>query len=229
MQESGPVTRGLFITFEGIEASGKTTQIHRAEAHLAARGVPVLATREPGGTAVGALLRSVLLEFSGRLDAATELLLLIADRQQHLVEEIEPALAAGTSVLCDRYKDASRAYQGAGRGLGEATVDALHGRFCPRDPDRTYLFDCPVDVAMERLLKRGKGQKDRFEREELAFHRRVRAAYRRQARLDPRRFLVLDTTRPPDAVFARLARDLDVLLATRLAASRGAAKRRARP
>jgi dTMP kinase len=222
------VARGLFITFEGIEASGKTTQMHRAEGHLASRGVPVLATREPGGTPAGTLLRSVLLEFSGRLDAETELLLMIADRHQHLIEEIEPALAAGTFVLCDRYKDASRAYQGAGRGLGEATVDALHRRFCPRDPDRTYLFDCPVDVAMERLQKRGKGHKDRFEREELAFHRRVRAAYRRQARRDPRRFVVLDGTRPPDAVFARIARDLDALLAARLTAGRGAASRRTR-
>ena len=207
--------KGLFITFEGIEGCGKTTQVKMAEAHLAALGVPVLATREPGGTPAGALLRNVLLEFGGRLDGATELLLMVADRHQHLVEMIEPALAAGTVVLCDRYADASRAYQGAGRRLGEAAVDALHRRYAPRVPDRTYLFDCPVEVAMRRLAGRGAGR-DRFEREEMAFHRRVRAAYRRRARREKGRFLVLDASGSPDRVFRRVARDLDAFLVRRL-------------
>ena len=137
------VRRGLFVTFEGIEGSGKTTQIARAAAWMQAKGLPVLATRNPGGTELGLLLRDALLHSKGHIDAGAELLLMMADRRHHLKTTIEPALAAGTHVLCDRYTDASRAYQGAGRGLGEKAVDELHARWCRRDPDRTYLFDLP--------------------------------------------------------------------------------------
>jgi len=204
--------RGLFVTFEGIEGSGKSTQLARARARLEALGLPVLATREPGGTAVGEHLRRVLLESSGRLDPAAELLLMVADRRQHLTETIEPALAGGAVVLCDRYADASRAYQGAGRGLGEAAVDALHRTFAPLTPDRTYLFDCPVEAALARVAARSGASVDRFERESVAFHRRVRAAYRRRARREPRRIALLDAARPEGAVFAALWRDLAPLL-----------------
>ncbi len=209
------IRRGLFVTFEGIEGSGKTTQVARVAALLASRGVPHVTTRQPGGTPVGAALRKVLLGWSGRLDPAAELLLMFADRRQDLTEQIEPALAAGRVVLCDRYTDASRAYQGAGRRLGEATVDALHARFCRREPDVTYLFDCPVETALKRVLGRGDGHRDRFERETLAFHRRVRAAYRRRARREKRRFVVLDARRPADEVFAALWGDLSRRLAAR--------------
>jgi len=204
--------RGLFVTFEGIEGSGKSTQLARARARLEALGLPVLATREPGGTAVGKQLRRILLESSGRLDPAAELLLMVADRRQHLTETIEPALARGAVVLCDRYADASRAYQGAGRGLGEATVDALHRTFAPLAPDRTYLFDCPVEAALARVAARSGASADRFERESFSFHRRVRAAYRRRARREPRRIAVLDATRSEHAVFESLWRDLAALL-----------------
>lgn len=199
--------KGLFVTFEGIEGSGKSTQIVRAAERLTALGVPVLSTREPGGTAVGAALREVLLGWSGRLDPAAELLLMFADRRQHLSEEIEPALAAGQVVLCDRYTDASRAYQGAGRGLGEEVVDLLHRTFCRRESDVTYLVDCPVETALARVKARS-GTGDRFEREAISFHRRVRAAYRRRARREPERFVLLDGRRAPEVVFAALWDDL---------------------
>ncbi|HQR67408.1 MAG TPA: dTMP kinase, partial [Thermoanaerobaculia bacterium] len=196
--------RGLFVTFEGIEGSGKSTQVARVAERLGELGVPAVATREPGGTDLGRTLREVLLHASGRLDPAAELLLMFADRRHHLVTTIEPALAARKVVLCDRYTDASRAYQGAGRRLGEATVDALHRRFCRREPDVTYLFDCPVRTALGRVAGRGAARADRFENEDLAFHRRVRAAYRRRARREPRRLIVLDARRPPAAGFAAL-------------------------
>jgi dTMP kinase len=133
---------------------------------------------------------------------------MFADRRQHLTESIEPALAAGTIVLCDRYTDASRAYQGAGRGLGEETVDLLHRTFCRRESDVTYLVDCPVETALARVAARSGGRTDRFESEALSFHRRVRAAYRKRARREPRRFVLLDGRQAPDDVFAALWDDL---------------------
>jgi len=213
MRESRVVTRGLFLTFEGIEGCGKTTQLDRAAAWLQARGHAVLTTLEPGGTALGTRLREAVLHAREIVEAGAELLLFVADRRQHLVELIEPALAAGTTVLCDRYTDSSRAYQGAGRGLGEATVDQLHRRFCPRVPDRTYLFDCPAEVALARIARRSGAGIDKIEREELAFHRRVRSAYRRRARSRPKTFRMFDAAEPPDSVFARLEKDLEALFA----------------
>ena len=213
--------RGLFVTFEGIEGCGKTTQLRLARNWAVKRGEKVLATRQPGGTRLGTLLRKVILGSSSRIDPATELLLLFADRRENLTEQIEPALAAGMLVLCDRYTDASRAYQGAGRRLGEETVDELHNRFCRRDPDRTYLFDLPVGLALARLSARDGGSRDRIEREGLAFHRRVRAAYLRRAAREPRRFRVIDAARPRETVFEDVRADLARLLARR-------ARRRAR-
>jgi dTMP kinase len=215
MRESRVVTRGLLLTFEGIEGCGKTTQLNRAAEWLASRGRVVLATREPGGTALGQRLRHALLHAREKIEPGAELLLLVADRRQHLLELIEPALAEGTDVLCDRYIDSSRAYQGAGRRLGEESVDALHRRWCPRVPDRTYLFDCPVETALRRVAQRSRAGKDKIEREEIAFHRRVRAAYRRRARSEPSRFRVIDASGTPVAVFKRLERDLEALFSTR--------------
>jgi dTMP kinase len=206
--------RGLFITFEGIEGSGKSTQIARAAALLERLGVSHLATREPGGTPLGKELRRHILDVPGPLDPSVELLLLFADRKQHLVTGIEPALLRGEVVLCDRYTDASRAYQGGGRRLGEETVDALHERFCRREPDRTFLFDCPVPVALARLRKRAKAI-DRIDGESLAFHRRVRAAYLSRAEREPARFSVLDAARSEDDVFAALSQDLLAYLETK--------------
>ncbi len=208
MRESGVVTRGLFLTFEGIEGSGKTTQVARAAAWVEARGFPVLATRNPGGTELGRHLREALLHSRDHIDAGAELLLMMADRRHHLMTMIEPALAAGTHVLCDRYTDASRAYQGAGRRLGEKRVDELHERWCKRNPDRTYLFDLPVDVAFARVANRRAASFDRFEREDRDFHERVRAAYLRRVKKEPRRFVVIDATPPASEVFLSLEENL---------------------
>lgn len=207
--------RGLFLTFEGIEGSGKTTQVARAAAFLAAQGLPVLATRNPGGTELGRLLRRALLHSKGHIDAGAELLLMMADRRHHLVTMIEPALAAGTHVLCDRYSDASRAYQGAGRGLGEKKVDELHERWIRRNPDRTYLFDLPVDVALARTKTRDGAVFDRFEAEKRDFHERVRAAYLRRARKEPKRFVVIDAAPPASEVFLSLEENLLLLFKSR--------------
>lgn len=213
MRESRPVTarrkKGLFVTFEGIEGSGKTTQLRTLARRLRRLGVPLLTTRQPGGTPAGARLRRLLLH-AGSIDPRAELLLMFADRRQHLTESIEPALAEGRLVLCDRYTDASRAYQGAGRRLGEELVDLLHARFCGLEPDRTYLFDCPPETGLARV-RASRGDRDRIEREVLSFHRRVRAAYLDRARRDPARFLVLDGTRPRGELAARLFADLDAL------------------
>ena len=208
VQESGVVTRGLFVTFEGIEGCGKTTQVARAAAWMQAQGLPVLATRNPGGTELGRLLRDALLHSRGHIDAGAELLLMMADRRHHLKTMIEPALAEGTHVLCDRYTDASRAYQGAGRGLGEKRVDELHERWCRRDPDRTYLFDLPVETALARVAKRRGASYDRFEEEDEDFHRKVRAAYRRRARREPKRFVIIDASPSADSVFLSLEENL---------------------
>ncbi len=217
MRESRLVTarsrRGLFVTFEGIEGSGKSTQLRILARRLRRLGVPLLVTRQPGGTPAGARLRRLLLH-AGKLDPRAELLLMFADRRQHLTESIEPALSAGTLVLCDRYTDASRAYQGAGRDLGEELVDLLHARFCGLEPDRTYLFDCPPATGLARVAA-ARGGKDRIEREALAFHRRVRAAYLARARREPDRFLVLDGTRPVEALAEQVAGDLEALRAAR--------------
>jgi dTMP kinase len=200
--------RGLFITFEGIEGSGKTSQIARAAAWMKGRGLPVLATRNPGGTEFGTLLRDALLHSRGHIDAGAELLLMMADRRHHLATIIEPALAGGTHVLCDRYTDASRAYQGAGRGLGEAAVDALHRAWCRRDPDRTILLDLPVELALARVRKRRGASYDRFEDEDRDFHERVRAAYLRRARKEPKRFVVIDASPPASEVSLSLEENL---------------------
>jgi dTMP kinase len=216
VRESRVVARGRFLTFEGIEGCGKTTQMNRAAEWLASRGRVVLTTREPGGTALGQRLRDALLHARENVEPGAELLLMVADRRQHLVELIEPALATGTDVLCDRYVDSSRAYQGAGRELGEAAVDALHRRWCPRAPDRTYLFDCPVEVALARVARRSGASYDRFETEERKFHRKVRAAYRRRARMEPKRFVVIDASRSADDVFLSLEEDLRSLFRGRV-------------
>jgi dTMP kinase len=203
---------GLFITFEGIEGSGKTTQLAQAAEVLRKQGLPIVTTREPGGTSLGLQLRRLLLELPEPMDPVAEVLLMFADRRQHLVEGILPALEAGKIVLCDRYSDASRAYQGAGRGLGVEMIDLLHERFSPLDPDRTYLLDLPVPEALARIAARPGGERDRIEREGSAFHEKVRAAYRKLARQEPDRIALLDASLSPDDVFRDLIQDLDPLL-----------------
>ncbi len=191
-----------FVTFEGIEGSGKSTHLRFLAAHLRAAGHDVVETREPGGTAVGVGLRQLLLGPSAvPLTPLTELLLYCADRAQHVAEVVRPALAAGRVVLCDRFSDSTIAYQGYGRGLDLATVRELDAR--ARDgvtPHLTLLFDCPVAEGLARARSRGGG--DRFEDETLAFHERVRAGFRALAAADPGRVRIIDTTGPVDAVRA---------------------------
>jgi dTMP kinase len=187
-----------FITFEGVEGSGKSTQLSLVAARLRRRRRRVLVTREPGGTRIGRILRGVLLEKSHReLDSVAEWLLFEADRRQHVVEVIRPALAEGLFVLCDRFSDATEAYQQVGRRLDARLVrrvDAL-----ARDslvPDLTLLYDLDPRRGLERANRRGGRSVGRFEETELGFHEAVRHAYLRIAKREPHRLRVLDASRP---------------------------------
>jgi dTMP kinase len=192
--------RGRFVTFEGIEGAGKSTQLERLHNRLQGQGTEVLVTREPGGTPLGERLRGLLLDPAvGTMTAETELLLIFAARAEHLLTVIEPALARGTWVLCDRFTDASFAYQGAGRELGADRVAVLE-TWLQADlrPDLVLLFDVPAWVGLERAL--GRGKRDRIEREDLAFFERARGAYLERARADPGRYRVIDGTQGLDTV-----------------------------
>lgn len=206
--------RGRFITFEGAEGVGKTTQIARAAAHLRGRGIEPLVTREPGGTPLAEKLRTLVLEpGNGPLDATTELLMMFAARASHVTEVIRPALAAGRCVLCDRFTDATEAYQGAGRGVNRNWIRALAGIAHPGlDPDLTVVFDVPATVANARLAVRGARQ-DRIEAEDAGFFERVRAAYLDIAVREPGRVRVVDATRPEAEVAISVAALLDSALA----------------
>ena len=191
-----------FITFEGMDGAGKSTQIARTADWLRTRGHTVLLTREPGGTPLGESLRGLLLHEAMHPD--TEALLMFAARREHLAQVIEPALVRGDWVLCDRFTDASFAYQGGGRGLDTARLEALED-WVQRglQPGLTLLFDLPCEVAAQRLAASG-GDPDRFEREQSDFFNRVRAAYLARAQADPGRMQVLDAARSPEEVSARL-------------------------
>lgn len=187
----------VFITFEGIEGCGKTTQIGLLASHLDRVGRPFLLTREPGGTRVGKKIRLILLSSeSVGLDPGAELFLYVADRVQHYRQVIAPALREGKAVLCDRFADATTVYQGYGRGLDLAWIEEIHARALENvKPDLTFLLDLPVEVGLERAwkrLERNQNQEDRFEKEALDFHRRIREGYLALARREPRRILVLD-------------------------------------
>lgn len=200
-------SRGLFITFEGIEGTGKSTQIDRLATRLERGGVEVVCTREPGGTSLGRRLRAALLDPDGTaMDPLAEMLLYAADRAQHIREIIRPAVNRGAVVLSDRYLDATLAYQGYGRRLGTAVVLAIHAH-APLDlrPDRTVLLDLDpepsVSRARRRNLERGVADTEgRFEDEDLAFHRRVREGYLELARQEPERYRVIRAEGDPDAV-----------------------------
>jgi dTMP kinase len=191
-----------FITFEGMDGAGKSTQIAHAADWLRARGHVVLLTREPGGTALGEALRALLLHEA--MHADTEALLMFAARREHLAQVIEPALARGEWVLCDRFTDASFAYQGGGRGLEVTRLEALEA-WVQRglQPGLTLLFDLPCEVAAQRLAASG-GDPDRFEREQADFFNRVRTAYLARAAGEPQRLRVLDASRAPVDVSIQL-------------------------
>jgi dTMP kinase len=191
----------VFISFEGIEGCGKTTQVHRLVCRLEAFGVPVLSTREPGGTPVGREVRSILLDVRNQhLSPLAELFLYAADRAQHMEEVIRPALAKGTWVLCDRFIDATTVYQGYSRGLDMHLIHLLNKTATGGVlPDITFLLDCPVDIGLRRAIHRNKAQdmegQDRFEQEQRQFHESVREGYLRLSIREKDRFVVIDATR----------------------------------
>jgi dTMP kinase len=196
-----------FITFEGIEGCGKTTQIRMAGDDLRRRRIPVLVTEEPGGAVLGKHIRKLLLnQGECRIDAKAELLLFAAARAQHVQEVIRPALAADRVVLCDRFSDATLAYQGFGRGLNLELIKSLnHFSTAALEPDLTILFDLPVEVGLGRAIDRiahirGAPREDRFEREERAFHQKVRDGYLSLAKEEPGRFRVIDASHDVQAI-----------------------------
>lgn len=187
-----------FITFEGVEGSGKSTQLRLVAARLRRKRRRVLVTREPGGTRIGRILRGVVLEKSHReLDPVAEWLIFEADRRQHVVEVIRPALAEGLFVLCDRFSDATEAYQQVGRQLDARLVRRVDE--LARDslvPGLTLLYDLDPRKGLERANRRGGRSVGRFEETELEFHEAVRRAYRRIAKREPQRVRLLDASRP---------------------------------
>jgi dTMP kinase len=190
--------RGKFITLEGIDGAGKSTHHAWLVAELQRRGKTVVQTREPGGTPLGEKLRELLLHEPMHLE--TEALLMFAARREHLAQVIEPALARGDWVVCDRFTDASYAYQGGGRGLAWNKLQALEQWVHPHlAPDLTLLFDVPLEVAQARMAAAAR-EADRFEREQAEFHARVRAAYHARASAEPSRIRVIDGSRTLDQV-----------------------------
>ncbi len=208
----------MFITFEGIEGSGKSLQMRRSLDYLSGKGVECIATREPGGTDFGRGVRRILLETGGAArEPMCELLLYLADRYQDLREVIIPALARGVTVLSDRYHDATRAYQGAARGVPMAVIDRLAVILEIPDPDATVLLDLDPEEGLSRARSRNQsdavaGSEGRFEAEGLQFHREVRNAYLELARKNPQRIHVVSGSGTPDEVFSRVAVLIDMLL-----------------
>lgn len=193
--------QGRFITFEGIDGAGKTTHIDALEQRWRAAGRDVLRTREPGGTPLAERLRQMVLH--DPMDAMTEVLLVFAARRDHLRTVIEPALARGAWVLCDRFTDATFAYQGGGRGFDVQVLRTLEAWVQgARQPDLTVLFDLPPSVAAARLV--AARQPDRFEAQDLAFFERVRAAYLARQCAQPDRFALVQADHPPEHVAQQL-------------------------
>ncbi len=199
--------RGRFITFEGIEGSGKSTQVERLAVHLRQQGVPVMATREPGGTALGEHLRAVLLDPASDPAASAELFILEAARAQLVARVIGPALQRGTTVIADRFADSSVAYQGVARGLGIELVERLNEVACAGIvPDRTIVLDLPVEVGLPRARSRPStnAANRRFEDEADVFHRAVVGGYRQLAARHPDRVQLVDARGSVDEVHARV-------------------------
>lgn len=197
--------RGKFITFEGSEGSGKSTQIERLVTRLQHSGLGTLVSREPGGTELGEEIRNLLLHHraGGAMAAETELLLFAAARAQLVRERIAPALAAGQVVISDRFHDSTTVYQGAARRLApEAVARINHFAVGHHLPDLTFLLDVPVEVSRARVRGRGDGRPDRIERESAEFFTRVRDGYLALAQAESRRIAVIDSTQPIDTVSA---------------------------
>jgi dTMP kinase len=204
--------RGAFITLEGGEGVGKSTNLAFVADTLRAAGRDVLTTREPGGTPLGERIRSWILEGDhGRLSAEVEALLMFAARAQHLEQVIRPALAAGRWVVCDRFTDATFAYQGGGRGASLTLLRSLRVEIQQGlEPDLTLLLDAPLEVGSDRIAAR---VPDHFEREQRPFFERVRNAYLQLAAENPARIRIVDAARPLSAVQKQIAAELDALAA----------------
>ncbi|UCG43491.1 MAG: dTMP kinase [candidate division WOR-3 bacterium] len=203
--------RGVFITFEGVEGSGKSTQAKLLARNLERRGIGCILSREPGGTGIGESIRSVLLDpDNSSMDARTELFLYLASRNQHVREKVLPALREGRVVVLDRYAESSVAYQGGGRELGEKLVSRLN-KFATAalKPDMTFLVDVPVAIGRRRKRT---AELDRLEQERVEFHERVRNSYLRMARRAPKRIRLLDGTKPEEELEAEVRNMVDELL-----------------
>lgn len=191
----------MFISFEGTEGVGKTTLIRKIYEYLVQQGQEVVLTREPGGTPMAEQIRSLLLSVNHdeNMSNDTELLLMYAARAQHLQQVIVPALLAGKTVLCDRFTDASFAYQCAGRGLSREKLNLLNRNFVSHMPNVTFWLDAPIELGMSRARERG--ALDRFEQEKVAFFEKVRAGYQELFEQSPERMKRLDATQTPEQVF----------------------------
>jgi len=210
--------RGKFITIEGLDGCGKSTQLGRLAEVLRAQGHEVVVTREPGGTPAGEKIRGVILDSrTAGLSPRAELALMFAARAQHIDEVIRPALEAGRFVLCDRFTDSSEAYQGGGRKLGSEVVLALHRELCRGlQPDLTILMDSEVEASVARarrrnLAREGSSEQDenRFEQESRAFFQRVHDAYLAIARREPARVFLVDARRPADVVHPEIVAEVE--------------------
>ena len=211
----------MFITFEGIEGCGKTTQIRRLGKRLDRYGIPFVMTLEPGGTKIGENIRKMLLDSNNKnISPLTELILYAADRAQHVEEVIMPALSQGKWVICDRYFDATVAYQGSGRKQDMGLINILNDKITQGiQPDITFLLDCPAELGLDRAFKRDKslsrGNQDRFEKEKMDFHRDVRRGYLELARNNDKRFVVIDAVSNEDDVELMIFQVLQPLLENR--------------
>lgn len=208
------VQRGCFLTIEGIEGVGKTTALHFIEDYLSKSLNNVVVTREPGGTAIAEAIRNILLSHhEEKMCSETELLLLFAGRMQHLSQVIIPALNKGRWVVCDRFTDASYAYQGGGRGLPMDKIAILE-RWVQGDlrPDKVIVLDSPVEIGMERIRKRSPA--DRIEQEKKQFFEKVRATYLQRAQKNPQRYTVIDASLSLEEVHEQIAAVLDDMLVT---------------
>ncbi len=200
-----------FISFEGGDGSGKTTQLNWLGDYLAGKGRICARTREPGGTKLGETIRQLLLEIGGEdMPAQTELFLYLADRSHHVHKMIRPALRSGQLVLCDRFTDSTLAYQGFGRGIDFGLLQRLN-QFASAgiNPDLTFLLDCPVELGLSRILRRADSREDRFEREKLEFHERVRNGFLELARQEPNRICVIDASRTANEVREGIRKIID--------------------
>jgi dTMP kinase len=213
----------MFISFEGIEGSGKTTQAKHTVRFLQDKGHDCVITREPGGTRIGEKIRAILLDpLSKDMDPLTELLLYTADRAQHINEYILPLLSEGKMVLCDRYYDATMAYQGFARGLNIGLIEKIHKLlFENLKPDITLLLDLPPEIGLERAWKQINNgnrisKETRFEEERLSFHKRVREGYLELARLEPERFRIIDASKDEHEVRVKIINILDVEINRRI-------------